>query len=73
MRYLGIARKENGHVLMPDTFRDVEEGRTYEAIEVEGDILLTLTPLDRERLGRVERLAKQSIEEHRKALEGLAR
>jgi len=73
MKYLGIARKENGHVLMPDTFRDVEEGRTYEAIEVEGDILLTLAPLDRERLARVERLAKQSIEEHRKALEGLAR
>ena len=32
MKYLGIARKENGHLLMPDAFQDVEEGYTYEAM-----------------------------------------
>lgn len=73
MRYLGIARQENGSVVMPDAFREVEEGRLYEAIEIGGDILLVPPPLDHERLARIERLANRSIQEHRKSLEGLAR
>ena len=73
MKYLGIARKENGQIVMPDAFREVEEGRTYEAIEIGGDILLAPAPLDRERLAKIEKLAGRSIEEHRKSLQGLAR
>ena len=58
---------------MPDEFADVPEGQAYEAVEIAGDIVLTLSPLDRQRLARVERLANRSIEEHRKTLDGLAR
>ena len=72
MKYLGIARKEKGKIVMPDGFQEIEEGRTYEAIEIGGDILLASVPLDRERLGKIARLASRSIEEHRKSLEGLA-
>ena len=73
MKYLGIARKENGQVLMPDSFQGTEEGKIYEAIEIGGDILLMPSPLDQEGLARIERLARHSIKEHRKSLEGLAR
>jgi len=73
MKYLGIARKEKGQIVMPDAFQGVEEGQTYEAIEIGGDILLAPVPLDRARLARIEGLANRSIEEHRKSLEGLAR
>jgi len=73
MRYLGIARKERDHVVMPDAFREVEEGSVYEVVEIGGDFLLVPPPLNRERLARIERLVNRSIEEHRKTLEGLAR
>lgn len=73
MKYLGIARKEKGRVVMPDAFGEAEEGRLYEAVEIGGDILLLLPPLDRERLADIERLADRSISDHRKSLEGLAR
>ena len=52
MKYLGIIRKEKGHVLMPDGFDDVTKGRTYEAIELGDSILLMPTPLDRQRTAR---------------------
>ena len=73
MKYLGVARKEKGQVVMPDAFREAEEGKLYEVIEIGGDILLVPSPLDRKRLARIEKLAQRSIEEHRKTLEGLAR
>lgn len=75
MKYLGPARKENAHVIMPDAFAEVPDGQAYEALEIGGDILLVLPPLDRERLAQVEPAyggANRSIEEHRKSLEGLA-
>lgn len=72
MKYLGIARKEKGKIVMPDGLREIEEGRTYEAVEIGGDILLASVPLDRERLSKIGQLAARSIEEHRKSLEGLA-
>jgi hypothetical protein len=58
---------------MPDSFADVPDGQAYEAVEIGGDIVLTVPPLDRERLARTERLTNRSIEEHRKTLDGLAR
>jgi hypothetical protein len=73
MRYFGIAKNEKGLVVMPDAFREVETYPLYEVIEIGGDVLLVSPPLDRERLAQIERLARRSIEEHRKTLEGLAR
>jgi hypothetical protein len=73
MKYLGVARQEKGKVVMPDSFKEAEEGKLYEAIEIGGDILLLPSPFDRERLAQIEKLARKSIEQHRKTLEGLAR
>lgn len=73
MKYLGTVKKEKGQVVMPEAFQDVEEGRVFEAIEVGGDILLLAGPLDKERMARIEELAKESIEKHRATLEALAR
>jgi len=73
MKYLGIVKRENGNLTMPDTFQEVETLHTYEAIQVGGDILLLSAPLDRERLKHIEELTNKSIEEHRSTLEGLAR
>ncbi len=72
MRYLGTAKVENGHIVMPDGFNADARVDTYEAVEIGGDIILAATPLDRKRLERVGRLAEQSIDDHRKSLEGLA-
>ena len=73
MRYLGMARKELRHIIMPDAFDGGDEGGNYEVVEIGGDILLMPPPLDRQRLVEVERLAKLSIDEHRETLDGLAR
>ena len=73
MKYLGIVKKENGTLAVPDSFKDVAEIRTYEAVQVGGDILLLSTPLDRERLKKIDALTESSIRDHRKTLEGLAR
>ena len=73
MRYLGIAKKDNGLMVMPDAFEELSTDQHFEVIEVSGDILLVPSPLDREHLTRIEGLTKKSIEEHRRTLEGLAR
>ena len=73
MKYLGIVKKENGTLVVPDSFKSVAELRTYEAVQVGGDILLLSTPLDRERLKKIDELTESSIRDHRKTLEGLAR
>lgn len=72
MKYLGTARKEQGHIQMPDTFVDVSDGQTFEAIEVGGDIFLLRSPLDRQRFDDIAELTRRSIEEHRTSLESLA-
>jgi hypothetical protein len=73
MKYLGMAKKKGGQVVMPDIFQEVEDGRVFEAIEIGGDILLIAGPLEKERLARMEELAKESIEKHRATLEALGR
>jgi hypothetical protein len=73
MKYLGIVKRQNGNLTMPDTFQEVATFHTYEAIQLGGDILLLSPPLDRERMKRIEDLTNQSIKEHRKTLEGLAK
>jgi hypothetical protein len=73
MRYLGIVRRQDGTLRVPDTFREAAGEQDFEAVEVGGDILLLSAPLDRERLKAVEALAERSVAEHRRSLEGLAR
>ena len=63
MKYLGPARKQKDHVVMPDTSAEVSEGRMYEAVEVGEDILLVVPPFDREHAARIEHLATRSIED----------
>lgn len=73
MRYLGVAKKSGGQILMPDKFQGLQHVDTYEVLEVEGHVILVPGPLDRDRIARIERLASQSIKDHREALEGLAK
>lgn len=73
MHYIGPVRNENGHLVMPDTFREQERAPVYEAVEIDGVILLSIPPLDRERIDRVRELAQQSINDHRISLEDLAK
>jgi len=73
MTYLGTVKVETGRLLMPLPFATSQRPETYEAVEVAGDILLVVAPLDRARLRQAERLAERSIADHRASLEGLAR
>ncbi len=72
MKYLGIARVHKGRVRLPDSY-PMEDGRQYDAVELGGDILLMPSMLDKNRMAEISRLARQSIGEHRKALEDLAK
>uniref|UniRef100_A0A7V5XF09 Uncharacterized protein n=1 Tax=Thermodesulfobacterium geofontis TaxID=1295609 RepID=A0A7V5XF09_9BACT len=71
MKYLGIVRKENNILFMPEGFK--EKDKTYEALEIEGVIILIPSPIDKERLSHIEKLIDVSINEHRKSLEDLAK
>ena len=73
MKYLGIVKRTNATLTLPDGFQEAAQSGEYEAVELGGDILLLASPLDKERLKRIEKLANQSIDEHRRTLEGLAR
>lgn len=79
MKYLGIVKNEKGKMIMPDNFvKEVvslhgEEPLLYEAIEIEGMIVLMNSPINRNRLAQIEDLTQKSIQEHRTSLEGLAR
>ncbi|HEX7344398.1 MAG TPA: hypothetical protein VF398_09040 [bacterium] len=72
MKYLGIARIRKGRVHLPDSF-PMEDGRQYDVVELGGDILLIPSMLDKNRMAEISRLARQSIGEHRKTLEDLAK
>jgi hypothetical protein len=72
MKYLGTVRKEKGRIVMPDAFQEVEDGQTFEAIEMGGDIILLAGALEKERWTQIEELTKESIERHRATLEALA-
>ena len=72
MKYLGIAKKEKGYVVMPDSFVKMYDDKNYHAIEIDDTILLMRSPLDKNCLAKIEKLTEQSIYEHRTALEGLA-
>lgn len=71
MRYLGVAKKEKGLVVMPDLFGKDEIGTLYEAFEIDGQILLMHPPVSRKRQRQIKTLMSQSIEEHRSTLKGI--
>jgi hypothetical protein len=73
MKYLGTVKKEKGHMVMPDAFQEVEDGRVFEAIEMGGDIILLAGALEKERWAQIEEMTKESINRHRATLEALAR
>ena len=73
MQYFVVAKYENGRMTMANSFTSGHEENTYEAIEIDYTIILLRTRLNQERLARIKKLTKQSIEEHRTTLEGLAR
>jgi hypothetical protein len=72
MKYLGIARNQNGRVVMPDTF-EAKDGVEYEAVDMGGDILLMPSTLQRERIKLIKRLTEITIKEHGESLKGLAK
>jgi hypothetical protein len=73
MKYYGLAKKELGSMRMPDAFDRVEDGQMFEVIEIGNDILLVPSPFDRGRLALIEKLARTSIDDHRRTLEALTR
>ena len=78
MRYLGIVEKKHGGQIILEGFgqekiTDDDDQTTFEAVELEGAIVLVPAPVDRKRLAQIETLTSQSIHDHRTTLEGLAR
>lgn len=71
MRYLGVAKKEKGLVVMPDSFGKDEIGVFYEAFEIDGQILLMHPPVSRKRQRQIKALMSQSMDEHRTTLKGM--
>jgi hypothetical protein len=73
MKYLGIVKRKNGNLMLPDSFQEIPKQGDYEAVLIGGDLLLLPPPLDRARLKKIEELADRSIEEHRQTLEKLSK
>ena len=78
MRYLGIVEKRHGGQIIlvaysQEKITEEDDQTTFEAVEVEGVIVLIPAPVDRKRLAQIEMLTTQSIYDHRTTLEGLAR
>ncbi len=73
MKFLGSVKKENGHMVASDAFQEVQEGKVFEAVEIEGHIFLVPAPFDKERAEKIRSLADESIRAHRKSLENLSK
>jgi hypothetical protein len=81
MQYLGIAKKEKTDnknenqylITLPDQFKSIDSQNIFDVYEIEGDLYFTFKKLKKERLSKIENLALNSIEKHRKTLEGLAK
>jgi len=78
MRYLGIVEKRHDGQIILEVFgqekiSEDDDQTTFEAVEVEGVIVLVPAPIDRKRLAQIETLTSQSVHDHRTTLEGLAR
>ena len=78
MRYLGIVEKRHGGQIILEAYdrkkiSEDDDQKTFEAVEIEGVIVLIPAPVDRNRLAQIETLTSQSVHDHRTTLEGLAR
>ena len=78
MRYLGIVEKRHGGQIILESYgqekiTEEDDQTAFEAVEIEGVIVLVPAPVDRKRLAQIETLTSQSIDDHRTTLEGLAR
>jgi hypothetical protein len=73
MTYLGPVKFENGRIVLPDGANLPASDAPLEAIEVGGDILLSASNLDRAQMERVRQATADSIADHRKTLDGLAK
>ena len=58
---------------MPDEFIKVAKDALYEVVEIDGVLLWVESPLDRQRIERVKKLAEESIKTHRDTLVKLAK
>ena len=78
MRYLGIVEQRHGGQIILESYSqqntlEEEDQTAFEAVEIEGVIVLVPAPVDRKRLDQIETLTSHSIHDHRTTLEGLAR
>ncbi|MCG2740426.1 MAG: hypothetical protein L6300_09335 [Syntrophaceae bacterium] len=78
MRYLGIVEKRHGGQIILESFGQEkitkeDDPAAFEAVEIEGAVVLVPAPVDRKRLAQIATLTSQSIHDHRTTLEGLAR
>jgi len=78
MRYLGIVEKRHsGQIILEaygqEKITEEDNQTTFEAVEIEGVIVLIPAPVDRKRIAQIETHTTQSICDHRTTLEGLAR
>ena len=78
MRYLGIVEKRHGGQIILEGYdqekiTEEDDQTAFEAVEIEGTIVLVPAPVDRKRLAQIETLTSQSIYDHHTTLEGLAR
>ncbi|MFQ5874051.1 MAG: hypothetical protein ACE5JL_09645 [Dehalococcoidia bacterium] len=69
MRYLGVAKRKGSVLEMPSEFDGAE---TYEVVEQEGRIVLVPVSSEPMNTEEIERLARETIDAHRKSLEALA-
>lgn len=77
MRYLGIVEQRHGGQIILESYSqknitEEEDHAAFEAVEIEGVIVLVPAPVDRKRIAQIETLTSQSIHDHRVPLEGLA-
>jgi hypothetical protein len=78
MRYIGIVEKRHGGQIILEGYgqekiTEEDDQTTFEAVEIDGVIVLIPAPVDRNRLAQIATLASQSIHDHRATMEGLAR
>lgn len=65
MQYLGVAKKENGLIVLPDQLQKQEVNKYFEAFEIDGHILLLHPPVSRKRQRHIRELTAQAICKHK--------
>jgi hypothetical protein len=65
MRYLGIAKKEQGLIVLPDLKDTHTVSELYEAFEIDGHIVLLHPPVSRKRQRQIRELTREAITTHK--------